>query len=214
MQDHDASPPRMLLVLFGIMGTGILLPWNTFISGADYFEELYPCSHIEFKFAIAYMASLMTFMFLCVVLGHLLGLGTRVVVGYVLLLLSMLGSLPVRTQAAHILMVILTGIGDALVQGSMYGVAGSFPPLFMRALMMGTAVAGVIVSVIRIFSKVSATNASLAQFSSAAWSNFQLPLTSCLQLVSSGSQSGAFYIFIGLSSIIVVICILAWFLLR
>jgi hypothetical protein len=155
MQVHDSPPPRILLFLFGIMGTGILLPWNTFISGADYFEELYPCSHIEFKFAIAYMASLMIFMFLCVVLGHLLGLGTRVVAGYVLLLLSMLGSLPVRTQAAHILMVILTGIGDALVQGSMYGVAGSFPPLFMRALMMGTAVAGVIVSVIRIFSKVN-----------------------------------------------------------
>ena len=66
----------------------------------------------------------------------------------------MLGSVPVNTQSAHILMVVLTGIGDALVQGSMYGVAGSFPPLFMRALMMGTAVAGVIVSGIRIFSKV------------------------------------------------------------
>jgi hypothetical protein len=154
MQGHEMQPPRMLLFLFGIMGTGILLPWNTFISGADYFEELYPCSHIEFKFAIAYMASLMIFMFLCVIFGHLFGLGTRVVVGYVLLLLSMLGSLPVRTQAAHILMVVLTGIGDALVQGSMYGVAGSFPPLFMRSLMMGTAVAGVIVSAIRIFSKV------------------------------------------------------------
>ncbi len=144
----------MLLLLFGIMGTGILLPWNTFISGADYFEELYPCSHIEFKFAIAYMASLMIFMLLAVVLGHLFSLGARVVGGYVLLLLSMLGSLPVKTQSAHILMVILTGIGDALVQGSMYGVAGSFPPLFMRALMMGTAVAGVIVSAIRVFSKV------------------------------------------------------------
>ena len=150
----DAAPPRMLLFLFGVMGTGILLPWNTFISGADYFEELYPCAHIEFKFAIAYMASLMIFMLLCVLLGHLLSLGARVVFGYVLLLLSMLGSLPVRSQSAHIFMVVLTGIGDALVQGSMYGVAGSFPPLFMRSLMMGTAVAGVIVSAIRVFSKV------------------------------------------------------------
>ncbi len=154
MQGQDTPPPRMLLLLFGTMGTGILLPWNTFISGADYFEELYPCAHIEFKFAIAYMASLMIFMLLCVVMGHFFSLGSRVVVGYVLLLLSMLGSLPVNTQAAHVAMVVLTGIGDALVQGSMYGVAGSFPPLFMRALMMGTAVAGVIVSAIRIFSKV------------------------------------------------------------
>jgi hypothetical protein len=112
----------------------------------------------------------MIFMLLCVLLGHLLSLGTRVVFGYVLLLLSMLGSLPVRSQSAHIFMVVLTGIGDALVQGSMcappppalcscnnlnmYGVAGSFPPLFMRSLMMGTAVAGVIVSAIRVFSKV------------------------------------------------------------
>ena len=153
MQGHPAAP-SLLLFLFGIMGTGILLPWNTFISGADYFEELYPCSHIEFKFAIAYMASRLISMLLCVVLGHLFSLGGRVVIGYVLLLLSMLLTLPVKTQSAHIMMVVLTGVGDALVQGSMYGVAGSFPPLFMRSLMMGTAVAGVIVSAIRIFSKV------------------------------------------------------------
>jgi hypothetical protein len=195
----------MLLLLFGVMGTGILLPWNTFISGADYFEELYPCSHIEFKFAIAYMASLMIFMLLCVVMGHFFSLGSRIVVGYVLLLLSMLGSLPVKTQPAHITMVVLTGIGDALVQGSMYGVAGSFPPLFMRALMMGTAVAGVIVSAIRIFSKVRPAALS---------SRLQRDSYYQPQLVSQSSQSNSFFIFIALSSVIVVVCIVAWFLLR
>jgi len=212
MQGHSAAP-RPLLFLFGIMGTGILLPWNTFISGADYFEELYPCSHIEFKFAIAYMASLMISMLLCVVLGHLFSLGGRVVIGYVLLLLSMLLTLPVKTQSAHIMMVVLTGIGDALVQGSMYGVAGSFPPLFMRSLMMGTAVAGVIVSAIRIFSKVGCAHVLPALFMT-CFDYCTSLLILILQLVSPENQSSAFFIFIGLSSFIVVGCIVAWFLLR
>lgn len=45
-------------------------------------------------------------------------------------------------------------------------------------------------------------------------SNVQALLTYCFQLVSAGSQSGAFYIFIALSSVIVVVCIVAWFLLK
>jgi len=49
----------------------------------------------------------------------------------------------------------LLGFGDAVVQGSIYGLAGQFHSRFVGAVMVGNGVAGTAISILRIITKVS-----------------------------------------------------------
>jgi len=50
---------------------------------------------------------------------------------------------------------LVTGVGDAIVQGSMYGMASLFPPVYSQALQNGNGVAGVVACILRIVTKLS-----------------------------------------------------------
>ncbi|KAG4111979.1 hypothetical protein ERO13_D13G134951v2 [Gossypium hirsutum] len=47
----------------------------------------------------------------------------------------------------------LAGIGDALVQGGLIGVAGELPERYMQAIIAGSGGSGVLVSILRILTK-------------------------------------------------------------
>lgn len=59
------------------------------------------------------------------------------------------------TFYATIALLVVTGIADALVQGSLVGSAGELPARYMQAFVSGTAASGVIVSLLRIATKAA-----------------------------------------------------------
>lgn len=58
---------RVAYVIFFLLGTGFLLPWNAFITATDYFALLYPSQHVDTVFSIAYMIPNVTLLVLLVV---------------------------------------------------------------------------------------------------------------------------------------------------
>jgi len=186
---HPALPPDaewdMAATILTGMGCGLLLPWNAFMLAADYFEELYPCQHVESNFASVNMISLLLFMFIMVLYGTKLPMGFRVVMGYGILLFALLIAIPVKVVGIHYLLVIAVGIGDALTQGSVYGFAGQLSPLHTGAVMMGNGGSGLISSGLRLLTKA---------------------------LVSD--SYGSFTVFFLLCGCQIAFCLLGWFYLR
>ncbi|KAL2643277.1 hypothetical protein R1flu_010864 [Riccia fluitans] len=160
---------NLALATYFAMGVCYLLPWNAFITAVDYFEYLYPNSYIDRVFTVSYLFPCLVT--LCVVLvyedrtssrlrinaGLAMLLFSTVVVPFIdLLVIS--GNGGGDNSFGHIstvLAVVIAGIGDALVQGSLIGVAGELPDRYMQAIVSGTGLCGVLISVLRIVTKAA-----------------------------------------------------------
>ncbi|CAA6664196.1 unnamed protein product [Spirodela intermedia] len=156
---HGAAPRDRLhlaYVVYFILGAGFLVPWNTFITAVDYFSYLYPAVPIDRVFSISYMTCAL--IFLIIMVGwwaHRSGASIRINSGLVLFVVSLL-LVPIVDVAyvkgrqglytgydITVVAVVLSGIGDALVQGGRY----------MQAVVAGTAASGVLISFMRILTK-------------------------------------------------------------
>ncbi|KAL3696531.1 hypothetical protein R1sor_010607 [Riccia sorocarpa] len=160
---------NLALATYFAMGVCYLLPWNAFITAVDYFDYLYPNSHIDRVFSVSYL--LPCLVTLCVVLVYedRTSSRLRINLGLALLLSSTLavpfidivvlrGDGGVSNSIGHVttvLAVVGAGIGDALVQGTLIGVAGELPDRYMQAIVSGTGVCGVLISVLRILTKAA-----------------------------------------------------------
>uniref|UniRef100_A0A803LJ74 Uncharacterized protein n=1 Tax=Chenopodium quinoa TaxID=63459 RepID=A0A803LJ74_CHEQI len=111
--NHDSF--NLAYIIYFILGTGMLLPWNAFITAVDYFNYLYPDRSIDRIFA---------------------GQSGRYDGFYVTV--GVVG---------------LSGVANALVQGSIIGSAAELPDRYMQAVVAGTSASGVLVSFMRIFTK-------------------------------------------------------------
>ncbi|KAJ7530633.1 hypothetical protein O6H91_14G011700 [Diphasiastrum complanatum] len=166
-----ATPPEdtfnIAYLIYFALGAGILLPWNAFIAAVDYFDYLYPNTHIDRVFSIAYMFPSFIFLLFLMDFGRTYSMKSRINCGLVLYLITIL-VVPAMdeallkgqrgTQFTHYVTVgavVLTGIADALAQGSLVGAAGELPERYMQALFGGTAASGVIVSLLRIVTKAA-----------------------------------------------------------
>ncbi|KAG6551892.1 hypothetical protein Mapa_006508 [Marchantia paleacea] len=157
-----------LLTYFGL-GVAYLLPWNAFLTAVDYFEYLYPNSHIDRVFTVAYLFPGLTVMILILAYGQQTSSRCRINVGLVMLLFSILvvpivdalfisGEGGGDNSLAHVVTVLavaFAGMGDALVQTTVIGVAGDLPDRYMQAIVSGTAACGVLVSFLRIVTKAA-----------------------------------------------------------
>ncbi|KAK1259947.1 Equilibrative nucleotide transporter 1 [Acorus gramineus] len=145
---------RVAYVVFFTLGAGFLLPWNAFITAVDYFAYLYPGQPVDRVFAVAYMLTCLLFLGLIILWAHKSATSSRVNAGIALFLLSLL-VVPVMDFAyikgrvgiyegfyVTVAAVVLSGIGDALVQGGIVGAAGELPEEYMQATMAGTAASG------------------------------------------------------------------------
>lgn len=152
-------------IVYFTLGLGYLLPWNAFITAVDYFAYLYPDASVDRIFAVVYMLIGLIGIFLIILFSHKSHAFVRINVGLLLFVISLL-AVPLidafyvkgrvglykgfyATTAA----VALSGVADALVQGSIVGSAGELPERYMQAVIAGTAGSGVLVSVLRIFTK-------------------------------------------------------------
>lgn len=126
-----------------LLGTGNLIPWNSFITAVDYFEYLYPNNHVDKVFSVAYMTSALLILLLlmyCSTCNKLPNFRKRTNCGLVLFILALMTP-PVTDWIAHgnvlqgkqhiasyaVLIAALVGCGfaDGLIAGSLIGAAGT-----------------------------------------------------------------------------------------
>ncbi|TKY67949.1 Equilibrative nucleotide transporter 1 [Spatholobus suberectus] len=156
---------ELAYIVYFTLGLGYLLPWNVFITAVDYFSYLYPDASVDRIFAVVYMLIGLVGIFLIILYSHKSDAYVRINVGLALFVVSLL-VVPLL-DAFYIKgrvglydgfyvtagAVGLAGVADALVQGSIVGSAGQLPERYMQAVVAGTAASGVLVSVLRIFTK-------------------------------------------------------------
>ncbi|KAK7263933.1 hypothetical protein RJT34_31532 [Clitoria ternatea] len=156
---------HLTYIVYFTLGLGYLLPWNAFITAVDYFSYLYPDASVDRVFAVVYMLIGLLGIFLIILYSHKSNAFVRINVGLALFVVSLLivplldafyvkgrvglyGGFYVTAAAVG-----LSGVADALVQGSIVGSAGELPERYMQAVIAGTAASGVLVSALRIFTK-------------------------------------------------------------
>ncbi|XP_061353477.1 equilibrative nucleotide transporter 1 [Gastrolobium bilobum] len=156
---------QLAYIIYFTLGLGYLLPWNAFITAVDYFSYLYPDASVDRIFAVVYMVVGLVGLFIIILYSHKSDAYVRINIGLALFVVSLLvvpllDALYIKgrvglydgfyvTAGA----VGLAGVADALVQGSIVGSAGELPERYMQAVIAGTAASGVLVSVLRIFTK-------------------------------------------------------------
>uniref|UniRef100_A0A7S3GAK3 Uncharacterized protein n=1 Tax=Palpitomonas bilix TaxID=652834 RepID=A0A7S3GAK3_9EUKA len=155
---RGSQPPKdkynaAYIILF-ILGAGFLLPWNGFLSAVDYFTGLYPDVNIESLFSAVYMPSLLVCVVITIFVGQKIPIVVRIVGGYALLLVIVLITMFIQEEVTQLVLVLLMGFGDAIVQGTLYGLAGQLPPAYTGGLMTGIGAAGIITALIRIITKL------------------------------------------------------------
>ncbi|KAM0984106.1 hypothetical protein ACFX2I_011492 [Malus domestica] len=156
---------HLAYIIYFTLGLGYLLPWNAFITAVDYFAYLYPDASVDRIFSVVYMVVGLFCLLLIIFYSHMSEAYVRINVGLGLFVVSLL-VVPLMdvfyikgrvglydgfyvTVAA----VALSGVADALVQGSLIGAASELPGTYIQAIVAGTAGSGVVVSALRIVTK-------------------------------------------------------------
>ncbi|KAL5729621.1 hypothetical protein ACHQM5_002547 [Ranunculus cassubicifolius] len=172
---HENEPRdtyNIAYIIHFLLGAGNLLPWNALITAVDYFSYLYPTQHIDKVFSVAYMTSSLPVLVLMMSCGRWCKIPSfrwRTSLGFTMFFLSLIVP-PVldwthhthghqwRLDAAYsviVVAVVVCGLADGLIAGSLVGSAGMLPKRFMQAVFTGTASSGVLVSILRIITKAS-----------------------------------------------------------
>lgn len=154
------KPPQdkyhLAYITYFILGFGYLLPWNAFITAVDYFSYLYPEASVDRIFAVVYMLVGLFGLTVIILYRHKSHAYVRINLGLVLFVVSLLlvplidvfyvkgrvgfyGGFYVAVGAVG-----LSGVADALVQGSIVGSAGELPERYMQAVIAGTAASGIL----------------------------------------------------------------------
>ncbi|KAL2929604.1 Equilibrative nucleotide transporter 8 [Bienertia sinuspersici] len=161
---------KIAYILHFFLGAGNLLPWNTFITAIDYFTYLYPSKHVERVFSVAYMTSSLFILLLMINnQGHSIMTKTsfriRMNVGMSMFIMSLIVAPTIDwakwsfherfSFIAIVTSVVVCGLADGLIAGSLIGSAGKLPKEYMQAVFAGTASSGVLVSTLRVITKAS-----------------------------------------------------------
>ncbi|KAG2718772.1 hypothetical protein I3760_03G236200 [Carya illinoinensis] len=173
-QNKPRDTFKIAYIIHFLLGAGTLLPWNALITAVDYFAYLYPSKHVEKVFSVAYMSS--SVLVLVVMLSwsdwnRRLNFRLRMNFGFCMFIISLMvapiidwawcsscsgsGAPPNGAYSVTVTSVIVCGLADGLVGGSLIGSAGKLPKEFMQAVFAGTASSGVLVSMLRILTKAS-----------------------------------------------------------
>lgn len=145
---------KVAYIIHFLLGAGNVLPWNALITAVDYFDYLYPSKHVEKAFSIAYMSSSLLVLLLMMSLTRKeIGFRARLNMGFSMFAMCLMVNpimdwtrwkkdTPTDRYAATIVSVVLCGLADGLVGGSLIGSAGKLPNQYMQAVFAGTACSG------------------------------------------------------------------------
>ena len=156
---------RLATALHACLGVALLLPWNSFITAVDYFAARYPNAHIDRLFGVCYTYSTLVTLLVNVTCGlEKYAAGRRIAAGFSMFLVAVV-LVPVIGAAAKqpasgslvavLACVILTGVGDGLAQGALFGSVAGFHPRHSQAIIWGMSFSGLFVSVLRIATKAA-----------------------------------------------------------
>ncbi|KAJ9537706.1 hypothetical protein OSB04_030439 [Centaurea solstitialis] len=161
-------------IIHFLLGAGCLVPWNAFITAVDYFNCLYPANHVNKVFSVGYMSAAITVLVILLCWSrssriNLPSVRARLNFGQGLFILALMVA-PVTDWIDHgnetgtglnvsfvvlVSMVMVSGLADGLVSGSLIGATGELPGRYMQAVLAGNATAGLMVSTLRIVTKAS-----------------------------------------------------------
>ncbi|KAL0345334.1 UNVERIFIED_CONTAM: Equilibrative nucleotide transporter 8 [Sesamum radiatum] len=168
---------KIAYILHFFLGAGNLLPWNALITAVDYFGYLYPGRHVERVFSVAYMAASLLVLVLLLSFGGCrrnLSLRVRMNLGFSMFVISLMATPAMhwgweknngaakmnimsssKAYCVVVASVLVCGLADGLIWGSLIGTAGKLPKQYMQAVFAGTASSGVLISILRIITKAS-----------------------------------------------------------
>ncbi|KAD6794545.1 hypothetical protein E3N88_05441 [Mikania micrantha] len=155
------DPYHLAYMIHFFLGAGYLIPWNAFITAVDYFQYLYPNKHINKVFSVGYMSAAVTVLLtlMCWTRSNRIKLPsvrTRMNIGQGLFISALMVA-PVTDWIVNgnqttmisnisfvvlVSMVMISGLADGLVGGSLVGATGELPGRYMQAVFAGNATAG------------------------------------------------------------------------
>lgn len=153
--EHEPKDPyHLTYIIHFLLGAGYLVPWNAFITAVDYFQYLYPDKHINKVFSVGYMSAAVIVLFTLMCWSR----STRMNIGQGLFICALMVA-PVTDWIVHgmqskaitdiaffvlVAMVMISGLADGLVGGSLVGATGELPGRYMQAVFAGNATAGMV----------------------------------------------------------------------
>ncbi|KYR00460.1 equilibrative nucleoside transporter (ENT) family protein [Tieghemostelium lacteum] len=172
LDDEDSNKPyltktidRKIATIMVVIGTAYLFPFESYLMSLDYFSMLYPDKKIYSSFPFVYMAAIMVTFLIFLRIPYLLSHSKMMIIGFsfyivLLILVPVINITPgIRgTETSYtvtLVLFILTGVADGFVQGTIYSIAGAFGPAYTQFTQIGVGLAGIIVIITRIISKVS-----------------------------------------------------------
>ncbi|XP_019176628.1 PREDICTED: equilibrative nucleotide transporter 1-like [Ipomoea nil] len=156
---------HLAYITYFTLGTGYLLPWNAFITGVDYFSYLYPGASVDRIFSIVNMMVNLVCVSFVVAFAHRSRPSARINAGLALFTAALVGvplvdAFYVKGNVGvyggfyvTVGLLVVCGVADGIVQGSVIGTAGELPERYMQAVFAGTAASGVLVSLLRVVTK-------------------------------------------------------------
>ncbi|KAL5265312.1 hypothetical protein ACHWQZ_G006149 [Mnemiopsis leidyi] len=172
--DKKADQPKdkynFFFISFMVLGAGFHLPYNSFVAAVDYFEEAYKRKDMGFVVSSTNSYMVCASVILNVVLVNKIKMHARISFGYVAFMIS-LGGMAVLVALTKfkvvghdfglyftIVATIFTGIGCGVQEASYYGYSGMLPSRYTRAVMLGEAFSGLLVSINRVITKLTIEN--------------------------------------------------------
>lgn len=152
-------------LIYIILAAGSTIPWWAFIFGADYFQYLYPGTHIVRLFAFAYYVPWLIAYILVTFFWREGSSWVKINIGgaasiTALLVIALMNGIAISEKGTTATfwvtlgLVGLAGVGDAISQGSILGISSELPVSFTKSYCCGTVVSGVFAFTVRLITKL------------------------------------------------------------
>lgn len=170
---HSASSPpkdtrNFVYLSLLSAGIGFVLPYNSFIVAADYWQDRFKGHSVALDMSMTYILVAFVTVLLNNVLLALASFRMRVTFGYIISFTTLI-FVAVCEVGFHVFSkttaysmclaaVSLVSLGCTVQQSSFYGFASMFPKQYTQAVMAGESIAGLLVSSNRILTKIMISN--------------------------------------------------------
>ena len=127
-------------------GVGFLLPYNSFVTAVDFFQDIFPGTTIIFDISLVYILTALIAVLLNNVIIETFSLQTRMMFGYLVSLtvlltfLMLVWSEVLTTDQSYglvLLLVSVLSLAATVQQSSIYGLTGLLPARYSQAVMTG-----------------------------------------------------------------------------
>eukprot|EP00761_Pharyngomonas_kirbyi_P008511 gb/GECH01008522.1/.p1 GENE.gb/GECH01008522.1/~~gb/GECH01008522.1/.p1 ORF type:complete len:464 (+),score=43.06 gb/GECH01008522.1/:1-1392(+) len=151
-------------IIFAILGTGVLIPWNAMIAATDFFILIYPGIHFEFIMSIIYMGGNFSCLFPVLRWGSRFKVSPRIITGFslylfLLLVIPILACFNITSSFFALVITLISaafaGMVNSTLESTVYGLAAMFGKRQLQAVQTGTGISGILSTLIRMITKLA-----------------------------------------------------------